>query len=74
MARLSSRLMRPRTQCLLRCIAALMGRAAVGWPATALSASRILFVARGESANNTYELYTMAAHGTNGQRITTNTV
>lgn len=74
MARLSSRLMRPRTQCLLRCIAALMGGAAVGWPATALSASRILFVARGESANNTYELYTMAADGTDRQRITTNTV
>lgn len=66
--------MRPGAECVLRCIAAFVAGAAVCWPAAALSAPRVLFVARGESANNTYELYSMAADGTDRRRITTNTV
>ena len=58
---------------LLGTVFALIGCGALFWPTLAPAAPRILFVARGESANNTYELYTMSADGTDRRRVTTNT-
>ena len=55
-------------------VPALIGGAALCWSGGALGAPRVLFAARGESANSTYELYTMNADGTNRRRLTTNTV
>jgi hypothetical protein len=43
---------------LLGTVFSLIGCGALFWPKLAPAAPRILFVARGESANNTYELYT----------------
>jgi hypothetical protein len=58
---------------LLGTVFSLIGCGALFWPRLASAAPRILFVARGESANNTYELYTMSADGTDRRRVTTNT-
>jgi len=58
---------------LLGTIFSLIGCGALFWPGLAPAAPRILFVARGESANGTYELYTMSADGSDRRRVTTNT-
>ena len=58
---------------LLGTVFSLVGCGALFWPELAFAAPRILFVARGESANGTFELYTMRTDGTDRRRVTTNT-
>jgi hypothetical protein len=66
--------MKPLAKRLFRRLPLFIGWAALCWPEAMSGAPRILFVGRGESGNNTYELYTMNVDGTERQRITTNTV
>jgi len=58
---------------LLGTVFSLVGCGALFWADLLPAAPRILFVARGESANGTYELYTMSADGMDRRRVTTNT-